>query len=154
MNTPSTGRPGRAEGVGSRHLARQAAVQMLYQWEVGRVGIGEAQHAWPSVVQDDVQLSDPLRAFANRLASGVAAKVTQIDPLISEAASTWRIERMPVIDRLILRLAVFEFLEERETPATVIIDEAIELARAFSTDEAVGFVNGVLDAVRRRLERA
>jgi N utilization substance protein B len=60
---------------------------------------------------------------------------------------------MNVVDRLILRLAVYEFLQERDTPASVIINEAIELARSFSADEAVPFVNGVLDAVRRRLER-
>ena len=73
--------------------------------------------------------------------------------MIAEAAEHWRIERMNVLDRLILRLAVYEFLHEPDTPATVIINEALELARTFSGDEAVRFINGVLDAIRRRLER-
>ena len=93
-------------------------------------------------------------AFATALAEGVAAHVAELDPLISEAAAHWRLERMNVVDRLVMRLAVYEFLHERDTPATVIINEALELARAFSSDEAVPFVNGVLDGIRRRLERA
>jgi len=73
--------------------------------------------------------------------------------LIGEAAQNWRIERMNVLDRLILRLAVYEFLHEPATPAKVIINEALELARTFSTDDSVRFINGVLDAVRRSLSR-
>jgi N utilization substance protein B len=133
-----------------RHHAREAALQMLYQWEVGRVSIDDAVKAWPRVAEDDSKAVSP---FAARLAHGVAARVSDIDPLISEAASTWRIERMNVLDRLILRLAIYELLEEPDTPASVIIDEAIELARSFSSSESLGFVNGVVDAVRRKLER-
>jgi N utilization substance protein B len=73
--------------------------------------------------------------------------------LIAEAAEHWRIERMNVMDRLILRLATYEFLHESETPAKVVINEALELARTFSGDEAVGFINGILDAIRKKLER-
>ena len=73
--------------------------------------------------------------------------------MITEAAQNWRIERMNVLDRLILRLAIYEFLHEPETPAKVIINEALELARTFSTDDSVRFINGVLDAVRRTLTR-
>ena len=73
--------------------------------------------------------------------------------MIAEAAEHWRIERMAVLDRLVLRLAVYEFLHEADTPAKVIINEALELARTFSTDEAVKFINGILDAIRRRLQR-
>lgn len=108
----------------------------------------------PAVAEQPERLTEPLQAFVLRLAHGASSRVESIDLLISEAASGWRIERMNIIDRLILRLAVFEFLEERDTPATVIINEAIELARSFSSDESVAFVNGVLDAIRRRLERA
>jgi N utilization substance protein B len=125
---------------------------MLYQWEVGRVEMADVRRSRP--VEPDHALPDALQAFAERLAEGTAKSVAAIDPLISEAASTWRIERMNVVDRLILRLAVYEFLEERDTPASVIINEALELARSFSSDDAVAFVNGVLDAVRRKLERA
>jgi N utilization substance protein B len=126
---------------------------MLYHWEVGGVGMAEVLRSWPALSEDAGRLPEPLQAFAARLAEGTAAAIGSIDPLISEAASSWRIERMNVVDRLILRLAIFELLQERDTPASVIINEAIELARSFSADEAVPFVNGVLDAVRRRLER-
>jgi N utilization substance protein B len=79
--------------------------------------------------------------------------VADIDPMIAEAAQNWRLERMNVLDRLILRLAVYEFLHEPETPAKVIINEALELARTFSADDSVRFINGVLDAIRRTLAR-
>lgn len=137
-----------------RHRAREAAVQMLYQWEVGRLTLADVRRVWPEVTDEDEPLTDDLTAFANTLAEGVAAHVAELDPLISEAAAHWRLERMNVIDRLVMRLAVYEFLYERDTPATVIINEALELARAFSSEEAVPFVNGVLDGIRRRLERA
>ena len=137
-----------------RHRAREAAVQMLYQWEVGRLALADVRRVWPEVTDEDEPLTDDLTAFANTLAEGVAAHVAELDPLIAEAAAHWRLERMNVIDRLVMRLAVYEFLYERDTPATVIINEALELARAFSSEEAVPFVNGVLDGIRRRLERA
>ena len=136
----------------SRHRARQVALQMLYQWEVGRVDMADVRRSHP--VEPDAPLPAGLQAFAERLAEGTARVVATLDPLISEAASSWRIERMNVVDRLILRLAVYEFLEEKDTPSSVIINEALELARSFSSDDAVAFVNGVLDAVRRKLERA
>ena len=153
MKTKATPRPEGAEPSATRHRAREVALQMLYHWEVGSVAMAEVRRTWPALSEDAGLLPEPLQAFATRLAEGTAAAIASIDPLISEAASTWRIERMNVVDRLILRLAIFELLEERETPASVIINEAIELARSFSADEAVPFVNGVLDAVRRRLER-
>jgi N utilization substance protein B len=138
----------------ARHRARETAVQMLYQWEVGRASISEVmQTFW---LHDDgaiQELSDEHRAFAEALVRGVAAEVGNIDPVIGEAAEHWRLERMNVLDRLILRLAVYEFLHEPDTPAKVVINEALELARTFSNDDAVRFVNGILDAIRKRLER-
>jgi len=145
----STDRPERE----SRHRGRETAVQMLYQWEVGRVAMAEVgQTFWtgPAAAQP---LGDDLRAFATRLASGVSSSIADIDPMITEAAQNWRIERMNVLDRLILRLAIYEFLHEPDTPARVVINEALELARTFSTDDSVRFINGVLDAVRRTLKR-
>ena len=91
--------------------------------------------------------------FAGALAEGVVEHVEELDPLISEAAVHWRLERMNVLDRLVLRLAVYEFLYQKDTPGSVIINEALELARSFSSEEAVPFVNGILDGIRRRLER-
>ena len=137
----------------SRHRAREAAVQMLYQWEVGKASMFEVgQTFWngPAVPEP---LGEELRTFATTLATGVAGTVADIDPMIAEAAQNWRIERMNVLDRLILRLAIYEFLHEPETPGKVIINEALELARTFSTDDSVRFINGVLDAVRRTLSR-
>ena len=146
----STDRPARE----IRHRAREAAVQMLYQWEVGKVSMFEVgQTFWTHGPLESEPLNDDLRGFATRLATGVAGAVGELDPLIGAAAENWRIERMNVLDRLILRLAVYEFLHEPGTPAKVIINEALELARTFSTDDSVRFINGVLDAVRRSLSR-
>ncbi len=87
------------------------------------------------------------------LADGVVSTVDALDPMIASAAEHWRIERMNVLDRLILRLAVYEFLHQADTHAKVIINEALELARSFSGDESVRFINGILDSIRRTLER-
>jgi transcription antitermination protein NusB len=137
-----------------RHRAREAAVQMLYQWEVGRASLDEVlQTFWLHDDSPVLTLSDDHRAFAERLAAGVVGTVGNVDPVIAESAEHWRIERMNVMDRLILRLAVYEFLHETDTPARVIINEALELARTFSNDDSVRFINGILDAIRRRFER-
>ena len=126
---------------------------MLYQWEVGRVGAQEAILTyWPSL-DEEADVSEELRQFANGLVKGTIANVAEIDALLASHAHNWRLERMAVIDRLVLRLAAFELRSEPETPAKVIINEAIELARTFSGEEAVPFVNGVLDAVRKDLNR-
>jgi transcription antitermination protein NusB len=138
----------------SRHGAREAAVQMLYQWEVGKLSMLEVMSTyWMPGLAAEEPAGDEVREFATALTNGVAATIERIDPLIVEAAEHWRIERMAVMDRIILRLAVYEFLEQPETPARVIINEALELARTFSTDEAVRFINGILDGIRRKLER-
>jgi len=130
------------------------AAQMLYQWEVGRSAMSDvAETFWLHDQPDAARLAHDARAFATRLATGVTETVATLDPVISDAAEHWRIERMTVMDRLILRLAVYEFLNESETPSKVIINEALELARTFSNDDSVRFINGILDAIRRRLER-
>jgi transcription antitermination protein NusB len=87
------------------------------------------------------------------LVRGTVARVKDIDAMLTAHAQNWRVERMAVIDRLVLRLAIYELLEEAETPPRVIINEALELARTYSGDEAVGFVNGILDAARKELKR-
>lgn len=137
----------------SRHRGREIAVQMLYQWEVGRLAMFEVRQTFWTGPSSDETVPEADRTFATALADGVAAQVAEIDPMITEAAEHWRIERMNVIDRLILRLAVHEFLKEPETPAKVIINEALELARTFSNDDSVRFINGILDAIRKKLER-
>jgi transcription antitermination protein NusB len=138
----------------SRHQAREAALQMLYQWEVGRASMFEVRQTfWMQAADGAEPLSEDLQAFATALADGVAENVAEIDPIIAAAAEHWRLERMNVMDRLILRLAVHEFLRQPETPGKVVINEALELARTFSGDEAVRFINGILDAIRRTLAR-
>ena len=136
-----------------RRRAREASLQMLYQWEVGRSSAEESVATYWPEHDADHELPDPLRDFANGLVRGTAARVKAIDAILTAHAQNWRVERMAVIDRLVLRLAIYELLAEAETPARVIINEALELARTYSGDEAVGFVNGILDAVRKELQR-
>jgi N utilization substance protein B len=138
----------------SRHRARESALQILYQWEVGRIPIDEVLESfWVEGPPESVALSEPLREFAAALVRGVAAQKDQLDPVIAESAQHWRLERMNVLDRLILRLSVYEFLYQPETPAKVVINEALELARTFSGDESVRFVNGMLDGIRKSINR-
>jgi transcription antitermination protein NusB len=145
--------PTALSGTESRHRARAAALQMLYQWEVGRMPIDEVCRTFWAGGPAGAAPTESIRAFATQLASGVVAQTAQLDPLIVEAAEHWRLERMNVMDRLILRLGVYEFLHESETPAKVVINEALELGRTFSADESVRFINGILDAIRRTLNR-
>lgn len=136
--------------TGSRHRAREAAFQMLYQWEVGQAAPESVAETYPTIDQDGIApLSPAGRQFAESLVAGTVAHVAEIDALIGSHAQHWRIERIAIVDRLILRLAVFELLHSPDTPPSVVIDEAIELARTFSEEEAVRFVNGILDAVHK-----
>jgi len=136
-----------------RRRAREAALQMLYQVEIGRTSAREAIVTyWPA--QDRVDdVPESLREFANSLVRGTMERLPEIDGMIAAHAQNWRIERMVVIDRIVLRLCVYELLAERDTPPRVVINEGIELARTYSGEEAVAFVNGVLDSVRKELKR-
>jgi N utilization substance protein B len=133
----------------TRHRARELALQWLYQWEVGHVDLDEVFDADHQI---ELRPADEARdRLAESLVRGTAAALPEIDPLIAEAAHGWRIERMPIIDRLIVRLAVYDLRAEPDTPHAVIINEALELAHTFSTDEAVKFINGVLDGIRKQV---
>src|SRR4029079_10183372 len=90
--------------------------------------------------------------FASALARETVARIATIDPLIAETAERWRPERMAILDRLILRMAICEMMRDPETPGAVVINEALELARTFSTEESVKFINGMLDAIRKKLD--
>ena len=138
----------------AKHRAREAALQMLYQCEVGRAGAYEAITTYWPAREADENLPEPLREFANTVVRGTLERREEIDRMLSSHAQNWRVERMAVIDRVVLRMGVYEMLTQTETPSKVIINEAIELARSFSGEEAVGFVNGVLDAVRKELRRS
>jgi transcription antitermination protein NusB len=146
---PSAG-SGAREG---RHQAREAALQVLYVWEVGRIPIDAALDSYWSLQSAGLPPREAvIEEFAAALARGTVAHLDDLDPLIAQHAQHWRLPRMAIIDRLILRLAVYEFVYEPKTPRTVVINEALELAKTFSEPEAVRFVNGILDAVKRRLE--
>lgn len=147
-----TSRAGDSRWEGRRR-AREAALRLLYQADVGRLPMGEAARL-QSVIggADAVALDDEALAYAVALADGAWQGREAIDVYIADAARRWRVERLTVIDRLLLRLAVHELLDHPGTPPRVVIDEAIELARAYSGDEAARFVNGVLDGVFKRLK--
>jgi N utilization substance protein B len=123
---------------------------MLYQWEVGGSDLGDVLATYPSV--GTRTLDEEARRMAERLVRGTAVNLGRIDPLITRHAEHWRIERMPIVDRTILRLGIYELLEA-DAPRAVVIDEALELARAYGTGPSVKFINGVLDAVARSLAR-
>lgn len=136
-----------------RSRAREAAVQMLYQVEVGQLSVSDASRLHGVVGAPDVaDLEDDDTAYATTLTRGAWEDRAAIDERIANAARNWRVERMTVLDRTVLRLAVHELLSHPETPPKVVIDEAIGLARNYSGDEAAKFVNGVLDGVFRRLK--
>lgn len=140
----------RAAWEGARQ-AREAAIQMLYQWEVGRLSVPEvADSFWR--IGEPPEIPERVRERASALVAGTVQALAGIDAIIQEQSKNWRIDRMPVVDRLVLRLAIYELLHEPATPPPVVIDEALELARRFSAEEAVPFINGVLDAVKRRIE--
>jgi N utilization substance protein B len=136
-----------------RHRAREAALQILYQWEVGGRDVGEAAETFFTLQWPDVGAPpEELRVFASQLARDAVARLREIDELIAGTAKRWRPERMALLDRLILRLAIGELLSEAGTPPAVVINEALELARTFSTEESVKFINGMLDAIRKKIE--
>ena len=136
-----------------RHRARESALRMLYQIEVGRSPVADVARSHDGIGGSDaLELDDETRQLAVVLAEGAWQQREVIDNYIAEAVRNWRVERLAIIDRLILRLGVQELLAHPGTPPRVVIDEAIELARAYSGDEAAKFVNGVLDGVFKRLK--
>jgi transcription antitermination protein NusB len=133
--------------VGRRTKARECAFQILYQWQVGGEPIGHVLESFWRVRSGTPEA----RAMAERLARGTAARADALDADIAEAATNWRIERIAPIDRTILRLGAYELAEEDDTPSAVVLDEAVELAKRFGEEDSAAFVNGVLDAIRKRV---
>jgi N utilization substance protein B len=128
-------------GEGPRHEARERALALLYEAEMKQLRTVEVLEAL-SVAPDP---------FTVALVQGAAAKQEHIDALMAAAAKGWEVERMPVLDRSILRLATYELIAEPEVPVAVIIDEAVELAKQYSTEFSGGFVNGVLATIARQV---
>ena len=136
--------------MGARRKARICALQMLFQYDVARPSVEELTRSYWAAFGDD--MGSVPHEFSDKLALGAISHLDEIDALIKRRAENWRIQRMAVVDRNLLRLAIYEFLFESDTPKTVVINEALEIARRFSTFEATQFINGILDAIKRDLE--
>jgi N utilization substance protein B len=136
--------------MGSRRKARESAMQLLYQYDFTRQPIDELLRTYWQNLREGVD--EDVQCYANRLVKGALERLDEIDQRIAEHATHWRLPRMASVDRNILRIAVYEMLYEPETPKVVVIDEAIEIARRYSSYEATQFINGLLDAIRRKLE--
>jgi N utilization substance protein B len=120
---------------------------MLFQLDLsGGSPAGVIEQFWSGTPEDDRE-----RPFAERLVHGVVGRQPELDRWIVAAAENWRLERMAVVDRNVLRLAVFEMLADPATPAAVVIDEAVEIAKKFGSSASGSFINGVLDSIRRRI---
>jgi transcription antitermination protein NusB len=141
----------------ARRKSRQKAVQILFVWDSRKVSIDEAIGSFYDSLYsaegeeetgEETELAPQPDPFMERLARGTAAQVVELDAYIAKRAENWRLERMPAVDRNILRMAIYE-MRFLDTPPAVVIDEALELARRYSEEEAVPFVNGVLDAIRK-----
>lgn len=131
-----------------RRLAREWALRALYQFEVAGKSIDEALTEVLSIANLEPEHAE----YARDLARGVATRhTTELDPLIEQFAKGWTVDRMAVIDRNILRLAMYELRHHPETPPAVVVNEAIELAKKYSTAQSGKFVNGVLGGALRHM---
>ena len=140
--------------MAARHRSRRRALQVLYEWDMRKEPIDRAiAHYYESLYSEEQQEEDgkPPKpdVFMEQLVRGTVEHAETIDKQIQAKAENWKLSRMAVVDRNILRLAIYE-LSLNGLPPAVVIDEAIELARQFSNDEAVAFINGLLDAVHRQ----
>lgn len=135
--------------MATRRKARECALQMLFQWDITHDSIDRVA----STFWDEQEEPQETRVFAESLAAGAVENVERIDALIGRHAENWRLDRMAVVDRNILRMATWEFLSDAKTPQTVIINEAIEIARRFSAQESPQFINGILDSIRKEIEK-
>ena len=135
--------------MGHRRAGRECALQMLYGRDIGGVPDGEILRNYRAM--DEIR-PDVLE-FAGQLFTGVVARLDELDRLIQSHAQNWRLSRMAAVDRNVLRIAVFELISDRNSPDSAIINEAIELARKFSTQDSAQFVNGILDSIRKSLQQ-
>ena len=136
--------------MGARRKARELALQMLYQRDLS----GNPPDMILSTFED-LQKSKPnTREFATRIFKGTVDNLPEIDAMIVQQADNWRIERMAVVDRNIIRMSIYEFMHENDTPKLVIIDEAIEIAKKFGTQKSSQFINGILDGILKRYNLA
>jgi N utilization substance protein B len=137
--------------MGARHSGREAALQMLFQMEASGGDAEEVvQTFWKSFGVD----ADPEgRVYAEEVVRGVGADLPKLDELITAASVNWRMERMARVDRNVLRLGTWELAHREDVPRAVVLDEAVELAKAYGSDDSSAFVNGVLNRIAETLGR-
>jgi N utilization substance protein B len=132
--------------MGARRKARELALQMLFQHDM-------SGNEPDMIIQtfEELQKSKPnTREFATRIFRGTVDNLEKIDEMITAQADNWRLSRMAVVDRNIIRMCVYEFLHENDTPKLVIIDEGIEIAKKYGTQKSSQFINGILDGILKR----
>lgn len=132
--------------MGARRKARELALQMLFQHDM-------SGNQPDMIIQtfEELQKSKPnTREFATKIFRGTVDNLGKIDEMITAQADNWRLSRMAVVDRNIIRMCVYEFLHENDTPKLVIIDEGIEIAKKYGTDKSSQFINGILDGILKR----
>jgi transcription antitermination protein NusB len=132
--------------MGGRRKGRELALQMLFQWDLSKDSFHDVRRTFWTLHSES---EEEVRAFADRLVEGTVEHIETIDVLLARHAEHWRISRMAVVDRNILRVATYELLYETQTPPAVVINEALEVARKFSTSESIQFINGILDSIRK-----
>lgn len=132
--------------MGARRKARELTLQMLFQHDMS----GNSPEMVITTFEDLHKVRSNIRDFAVRVFEGTVENLDKIDDMITQQAENWRLSRMAVVDRNIIRMSIYEFLYENDTPKLVIIDEAIEIAKKFGTSKSPQFINGVLDGILKR----
>ena len=133
--------------MGKRTKARECAFQMLYQWDMSRAEMNQVVESFWRVRST----TDLTRAMADRLARGAQGALDDIDAAITAASTNWRFDRIAAVDKNVLRIGTYELMHDALTPSAVVIDEAVEMARRFGEADSPAFVNGVLDAIMRKV---
>jgi len=132
--------------MGARRKARELALQMLFQHDMSG-----NQPDQITATFEELQKSKPnTREFATKIFRGTVENLTEIDDMIQNQAENWRLSRMAAVDRNIIRMSIYEFMHEGDTPKLVIIDEAIEIAKKYGTQKSSQFINGILDGILKR----
>jgi N utilization substance protein B len=171
MTAPVEESETRDRAAGKRRRGREMALQMLYQLDMGDTTVQQVLHHFdptdmvltereieaeespesqPPATPVSLSMVKEAHEYARRLVEGTMERVDQLDGMIREQAENWRLERMSAVDRNVLRLAVFELAYEPDVPKRVVLDEGIELAKRFGSDQSSRFVNGILDGLLRK----
>ena len=136
--------------MGARHSGREAALQMLFQHEASSASADQTIELFWRLFEADPEG----RPYADVIVRGVAENLAEVDARITAASQNWRLERMGRVDRNLLRMGTWELMNQKDVPRAVVIDEAVELAKSYGTEESSGFVNGVLDRIATDLGRS